>query len=96
MSAKLRHDLGESAESLEDFQVPVAQATTSSLEALKQYSIGEFLLGRMGKEENEVLPFFQRALELDPQFVMASAAVATSYQSLGEYESSSAVLPEGL
>ena len=85
-SAKLRHSLGESAESLERFQVPIAQATTSSLEALKQYSIGEYLLGRMGKEENEVLPFFQRAAELDPQFAMASVAIATSYYSLGEYK----------
>ena len=85
-SAKLRQELGESAESLEHFQVPIAQATTSSLEALKQYSIGEFLLGRMGKEENEVLPFFQRAFELDPHFVMAAAAIALSYQRLGEYQ----------
>jgi DNA-binding winged helix-turn-helix (wHTH) protein/tetratricopeptide (TPR) repeat protein len=85
-SAKLRRGLGESAESLERFQVPIAQATTSSLEALQQYSIGEYLLGRIGKEENEVLPFFQRALELDPQFAMASAAIATGYFSLGESE----------
>jgi len=85
-SAKLRQGLGESAESLERFQVPIAQATTSSLEALQQYSIGEYLLGRMGKEESEVMPFFQRAVELDPQFAMASAAIATGYLSLGEYK----------
>jgi tetratricopeptide (TPR) repeat protein len=85
-SAALRHGLGESAESLQRFQVPVAQATTSSLDALKQYSTGEYLLGRMGKEQTEVLPFFQRALELDPQFAMASAAIATGYFSLGEYK----------
>ncbi len=85
-ATKLRHGLGESAESLERFQVPIAQATTSSLEALKQYSIGEYLLGRMGREENEVLPFFRRAVELDPQFAMASAAIATGYYSLGEYK----------
>lgn len=83
-SAALRRGLGESNESLERFQVPIAQATTSSLEALKQYSIGEYLLGRIGKEEGEVLPFFQRAAELDPQFAMALAAIATSYSSLGE------------
>jgi DNA-binding winged helix-turn-helix (wHTH) protein/tetratricopeptide (TPR) repeat protein len=83
-SAKLRQGLGESAESLERFQVPIAQATTSSLEALKQYSLGEYLLGRMGKEQSEVLPFFQRAVELDPQFAMAHAAIATGYYSLGE------------
>ena len=85
-SATLRRGLGESTESLERFQVPIAQATTSSLDALKQYSIGEYLLGRIGKEEGEVLPFFQRAAELDPQFAMALTAIATSYASLGEYE----------
>lgn len=86
VSAKLRHGLGESAASLERFQVPIAQATTSSLEALRQYSTGEYLLGRLGKEEIEVLPFFQKAVELDPQFAMAQAAVATGYFSLGEYQ----------
>jgi eukaryotic-like serine/threonine-protein kinase len=85
-AAKLRQGLGESAESLQRFQVPIAQATTSSLEALEQYSLGEYLLGRMGKQEDEVLPLFQRALELDRQFAMASAAIATGYYSLGEYE----------
>jgi DNA-binding winged helix-turn-helix (wHTH) protein/tetratricopeptide (TPR) repeat protein len=85
-SAKLRQGLGESEESLERFQVPIAQATTSSLEALKQYSLGEDLLGRLGKEESEVLPFFERAVELDPQFAMAHAAIATGYYSLGETE----------
>jgi DNA-binding winged helix-turn-helix (wHTH) protein/tetratricopeptide (TPR) repeat protein len=83
---KLRHGLGESAQSVQQFQVPVAEATTSSLEALKQYSIGEFLLGRMGEEENEVLPYFLRAVQLDPQFAMAQAAIATGYYSLGEYD----------
>jgi DNA-binding winged helix-turn-helix (wHTH) protein/Tfp pilus assembly protein PilF len=81
---RVRQDLGESAESLERFQVPIAQATTSSLDALEQYSTGEYLLGSMGKEENEVLPFFQRALALDPHFAMASVAIATGYFNLGE------------
>jgi DNA-binding winged helix-turn-helix (wHTH) protein/tetratricopeptide (TPR) repeat protein len=84
-SASLRKSLGESAASLERFQVPIAEATTSSLEALQQYSIGEYQLGRMGKEESDVLPFFERAVELDPQFAMAQAAIATGYYNLGEY-----------
>ena len=61
---QLRRGLGESARSVERFQVPVAQATTSSLDALTQYSTGEYLLGRMGREENEVLPYFQKAVAL--------------------------------
>ncbi|MGD0444852.1 MAG: winged helix-turn-helix domain-containing protein [Edaphobacter sp.] len=81
---RLRHDLGESAKSVERFQVPIAQATTSSLEALKAYSIGEDMLGRLGKDEIETLPVFQRAVELDPDFAMANAAIATDYNNLNE------------
>ena len=83
---KVRHALGESAQSVEQFQVPIAEATTTSLEALKAYSIGEYLLGRMGSAESQTLPLFLRSVELDPQFAMANVAVATSYYSLGEYD----------
>jgi eukaryotic-like serine/threonine-protein kinase len=83
---KLRHGLGESAKSVEQFQVPIAQATTSSLEALKAYSIGEYMVGRTGKEETETLPVFKRAIELDPNFAMAYAAIATDYYNLNEYK----------
>jgi len=83
---RIRHGLGESAKSVEQYQVPIAQATTSSLEALKAYSIGENMVGRTGKEETETLPIFQRAVELDPQFAMAYAAIATDYYNLNEYK----------
>jgi DNA-binding winged helix-turn-helix (wHTH) protein/tetratricopeptide (TPR) repeat protein len=82
---RLRKELGESGQSVERFEVPIAQASTSSLEALKAYSIGEYMVGRMGKEETETLPMFQRAVELDPQFAMAYVAIATDYYNLSEY-----------
>jgi DNA-binding winged helix-turn-helix (wHTH) protein/tetratricopeptide (TPR) repeat protein len=81
---RLRAGLGESAKSVQRFEVPIAQATTSSLEALKAYSIGEDMLGRSNKDETETLPLFQRAIELDPDFAMAYAAVATDYYNLKE------------
>ena len=81
----VRSGLGESAESVESYRVPVAQATTSSLEALRIYSVGESMMIRTGKEEAETLPMFQRAVELDPQFAMAYVAVATDYYNLNEY-----------
>jgi len=81
---KLRSGLGESTKSVQRFEVPIAQATTSSLEALKAYSIGEDMLGRANKDETETLPLFQRAIELDPDFAMAYAAVATDYYNLNE------------
>ena len=82
---KLRHNLGESAKSVERFEVPIAQATTSSLEALKAYSVGEYMVGRSGSEEIESLPVFRRAVELDPNFAMAYAAIATDYFNLNEF-----------
>jgi eukaryotic-like serine/threonine-protein kinase len=81
---RLRHDLGESAKSGGKFGVPIAQATTSSLAALKAYSIGEDMVGRLSKDETETLPVFQRAVELDPDFAMANAAIATDYYNLNE------------
>src|SRR5271170_457522 len=81
---KLRHDLGESAPSVEHFQVSIAQATTSSLEALKAYSLGEYMVSRSGKDETETLPMFLRCVELDPNFAMAYVAIATDYFNLNE------------
>jgi eukaryotic-like serine/threonine-protein kinase len=81
---KLRHDLGESGQSVDHFQVSIAQATTSSLEALKAYSIGEYMVSRVGKDETETLPMFLRCVELDPKFAMAYVAIATDYYNLNE------------
>jgi tetratricopeptide (TPR) repeat protein len=73
---------GESLVTVEKFDVPLQQATTSSLEALKAYSLG-------GKAENEkgsaaALPYFQRAIQLGPNFAMGYTAVGTEYYSVGE------------
>jgi len=81
---RIRKGLGESAKSLESFQVPILQATTPSLEALKAYSLGQYLIAQ-GKNETETLPFFQKAVELDPQFAMAYGAMAIDYYNLNEY-----------
>jgi len=84
LADKIRQDLGESGQSVDHFQVSIAQATTSSLEALKAYSIGEYMVSRSGKDETETLPMFLRSVELDPKFAMAYAAVATDYYNLHE------------
>jgi eukaryotic-like serine/threonine-protein kinase len=85
---RVRSKLGESAKSVESYQVPTAKATTPSLEALKAYSMGDYL-GAQGKDETETLPFFQKAVELDPQFAMAYGEIATDYYNLSEYEKAS-------
>jgi DNA-binding winged helix-turn-helix (wHTH) protein/tetratricopeptide (TPR) repeat protein len=84
VAERIRRGLGESATSLESYQVPILQATTASLEALKAYSLGNFLSAQ-GKEELETLPFYQRAVELDPHFAMAYGVMAVDYYNLHEY-----------
>jgi DNA-binding winged helix-turn-helix (wHTH) protein/Flp pilus assembly protein TadD len=81
-TAKIRRKLGESLGSIRKFGVPVAQATTSSLEALKVFTQGDELR-RQGKTA-ESIPFFKRASELDPQFTLAYARLGAVYVNLSE------------
>ncbi len=80
-SSSLRAKLGESLPSVQKFEVPI-EATTSSLEALKNYSMGLAILRERGEAPS--VPFLKRAIELDPNFPMAYATMALSYWSLGE------------
>jgi eukaryotic-like serine/threonine-protein kinase len=77
-SSKLRSELGESLASVQKFDVPV-EATTSSLEALKAYSMGV-----TAKAPAESLLFFKRAVEVDPNFALAYAAMANVYRAYHE------------
>jgi len=80
-SASLRTKLGESLPSVQKFEVPI-EATTSSLEALKSYSMGI----TVGREKGDApsIPFLKRAVEQDPNFPMAYAGLAISYNNLGQ------------
>jgi serine/threonine protein kinase/tetratricopeptide (TPR) repeat protein len=75
-ATELRRKLGESLATVEQFDVPL-EATTPSLEALKAYSMGT-ITGRT-KSHAEAIPFYQRAIELDPNFAMAYAALGAAY-----------------
>ena len=81
-AAKLRGELGESLATLQKYDVPLQQATTSSLEALKAYSTG--LQVSHSKGATEAVPHFKRAVEIDPQFAMAYAFMGLSYSNIGE------------
>jgi serine/threonine protein kinase len=81
-SSKLRGELGESLATVQKFDVPLAEATTSSLEALKAYSLGQ--KARSEKGTAAALPYHQRAIELDPNFATGYRAVGGDYFSLGE------------
>jgi serine/threonine protein kinase/tetratricopeptide (TPR) repeat protein len=82
MASKLRGELGESLAMVQKLDVPLEQATTSSLDALQAFSLG--LKARNEKGPAAALPYFQRAIQLDPNFAMGYEAVGTDYNNLGE------------
>jgi len=82
----LRRSLGESRASLQKFDVPVEQATTSSLEALKAYQLGLEL--RAHSKNLEARPAFKTAIALDPSFAIAYAQLGSSYSNEGETQES--------
>jgi DNA-binding winged helix-turn-helix (wHTH) protein/tetratricopeptide (TPR) repeat protein len=84
---RLRNRLGESLASIQKFDVPIQQATTPSLEALRAYSLG--IDQRAHGAEKNSIPFFEHAIELDPDFAMAHAQLGGAYRNLGESERAS-------
>ena len=78
----LRRSLGESPSSIRRFSVPLDQVTTPSLDALKAFSNANIV--RSEKGDRASLPFLNRAVELDPNFAMAHAKLATVYMNLQE------------
>jgi eukaryotic-like serine/threonine-protein kinase len=81
-ASKLRGELGESLATVQKFDVPLAEATTSSLEALKAFTLARKAVNEKGAAA--ALPYAQRAIELDPNFAMGYEVVGNDYASLGE------------
>ncbi len=81
-ASKLRAELGESLATVQKFDVPLAEATTPSLDALKAYSLGRKVLVEKGAGAD--LPYDERAIELDPNFAMGYLAMGGDYFTLGE------------
>ncbi len=82
VAAKLRNEVGESLSSVQKFDVPLEQATTNSLEALKAYTLGQKTA--LEKGDVEALPFFKRAIELDPSFALGYDALGIHYFNLNQ------------
>jgi tetratricopeptide (TPR) repeat protein/predicted Ser/Thr protein kinase len=80
----LRRKLGESLGSVQKYDKPLSEATTSSLDALKVLSLGD-AKHQVG-DELAALPLYQRAVELDPNFAMAYARIGAVYNNLGQTE----------
>ena len=86
ISSAIRTALGESLPSIERFDVPIEQATTPSLTALKAYTLG--LEERRRGRELESIGFFNQAIEHDREFASAYTTLSTVYGSLGEWRRS--------
>ena len=80
-SSSLRSKLGESLPSVQKFDVPF-EATTSSLEALKNYSLG--IKVKYEKGDAQSIPFLKRAIELDPNFASAYSVLAIGCTNAGQ------------
>jgi serine/threonine protein kinase/Flp pilus assembly protein TadD len=79
---KLRGKLGESLASVQKFDKPLQEVTTSSLEALKAFTQADEL-----RERGDALPpvaLYHRAIELDPNFAMAYARIGNQYSTVGQ------------
>ena len=81
-ASKFRTRVGESLASVERHGTPLAEATTSSLEALKAYSTGYRVAFTVGFSAS--VPHLERAIAIDPQFAMAYAVLGNLYSSVGE------------
>jgi tetratricopeptide (TPR) repeat protein len=81
-AVRLRSKLGESLSTVQEYATPLENATTSSLEALKAFSLGNKT--RFAKGNTAALPFYKRTVELDPNFAYAYRALSISYFSLNE------------
>jgi len=78
---QLRQHLGESLASIEKYDVPVAEATTASLDALRAY--GQGLRARVTRGDEASIPFFSQAIERDPNFALAYAKLGVVSGNLG-------------
>ena len=72
-ASSLRQKMGESLASVQQFATPLEQATTSSLEALQAFTLGE--VEHVKSHDQNALPHLKRAVELDPNFAMAWATL---------------------
>lgn len=77
ITAKMRGKLGESLRSIENFDVPIEQATTPSFDALLALSRGT------RQTDAESIPYFERAIQLDPNFAMAYEYIGVAQGNLG-------------
>ena len=84
-ASSLRQKLGESLGSVRQFATPLEAATTSSLEALQAFSLGQAEHQKF--DDRGAIPHLKRAIELDPNFAMALATLGIAYSNEGDSRS---------
>ena len=82
IASRFRTRVGESLSTVKSHDTPLAEATTPSLEALKAYSAGWQASFSSGSAA--AVPFLKRAIEIDPNFASAYAALGRMYGDIGE------------
>lgn len=80
-----RRQLGESLQSIERFDVPIAVATTGSIEALRAFRQGLQLMSQGTSTSLRASALFQRAIDLDSEFAIAYAQLGAAFRNLREY-----------
>jgi serine/threonine protein kinase/tetratricopeptide (TPR) repeat protein len=85
LASGIRGKLGESLRSVQKYDAPLEAATTTSLDALKSYSMGREALVKKG-DNTGAITLFERAVALDPNFAMAHASLGTVYNNAGKTE----------
>lgn len=83
-ASRLREKLGESLNTIKKFDAPIEQVTTSSLEALRQYSLG--VEQHSKADYSHAIPFYRKAVEIDPYFAIAHARLALCYNNTRQFE----------
>jgi len=84
VTTHLRGKLGESLASIQKFDKPLEEATTSSLEALKSFTLGD--VKHTEGDDYAAIPFYKHAVELDPNFAMSYARLSVLYFNFGQMD----------
>ena len=82
ISTKTREELGESLSSIQQYDVPMDQVTTPSLEALRVYRLG--LKTEFSQGSAAAIPFYKQAIELDQDFALAYLSLGVQYSNFGQ------------
>jgi DNA-binding winged helix-turn-helix (wHTH) protein/tetratricopeptide (TPR) repeat protein len=86
IAQNFRSRVGESLNTISEHNTPLEQATTSSLDALQDYSAGLSIMDQ--GHFRTAIPLFERAIAIDPNFAMAYYLRGIAYEQAGDVDRS--------